>query len=103
VIWYTGNVSCWAAPYLYITDRAGFDRPDSASNYPGGGIDPSVPLEKVELQGGFDSTQAALNWLCPRFTSSYSHYWCARHYVMEGQPWMAGGLGCDFSNLPPEP
>lgn len=100
VIWYTGNVCCWGAPHLLVTDRAGFDRPESASDYPGGGIDPSIPLVKVELQGGFASAAEANAWICPRFTSSSFHYWCNRHYQMDGHNWRPYGLACDFSGLP---
>jgi hypothetical protein len=100
VLWYTGNVCCWGAPHLLITDRDRFDAPESASSYPGGGIDPSVPLVKVELRGGFASVAEANAWVCPQFTSSSYHYWCSRHYQMNGHNWQPYGLACDFSTLP---
>ena len=100
VIWYTGNVCCWGAPHLLVTDRDRFNEPELASSYPGGGIDPSVPLVKVELQGGFASVAAANAWVCPQFTSSSYHYWCSRHYQMNGHNWQPYGLACDFSTLP---
>lgn len=100
VIWYTGNVCCWGAPLIYIGTRDSFNMPESAASYPGGGIDYTVPLVKVEFQGGFASYEEAQAWVCPQFTSSYFHYWCTRHYQMNGMNWQPGALGCDLSNLP---
>ncbi|MGD2108639.1 MAG: hypothetical protein PVI86_04540 [Phycisphaerae bacterium] len=100
VVWYTGNVCCWGAPLLYISDRITFNQPRSRSSFPGGGIDPSIPAIKVEMQGGFASREDAQNWICPQFTSSSFHYWCGRHYQMGGKNWQPGSLGCDFSTLP---
>ncbi len=101
VVWYTGNVCCWGAPHLLLTTRESFERPESASSYPGGGIDPSVALVKVELQGGFATTEEARAWVCPQFVSSSYHYWCLRHYQAMGMNWQpSGSLGCDLSNLP---
>ena len=100
VIWYTANVSCWSAPLMYITDRAGFEREEIASSYPGGGIDPMYPLEKAELQGGFASVEEAREWICPQFVSRFSHAWCSSYYQTANCNWQPGGLGCDLSALP---
>lgn len=101
VVWYTGNVCCWGAPHLLLTTRESFERPELASSYPGGGIDPSVALVKVELRGGFASTEEARAWVCPQFVSSSYHFWCLRHYQAMGMNWQpSGGLGCGLSNLP---
>lgn len=103
VVWYTGNVCCWGAPLLYITDRVTFNQPRLRSSFPGGGISPTEPAIKVEMQGGFASREDAQAWVCPRFTSSSFHFWCGRHYQMDGVNWQPGGLGCDFSSLPDNP
>ncbi len=100
VIWYTGNVCCWGAPLMYIGTRESFEEPGSASSYPGGGIDPSVPVVKVEFQGGFASVEEARAWVCPQFESSTFHFWCTRHYQLGGQNWQPGSLGCDLNSLP---
>jgi len=103
VIWYTGNVCCWGAPLMYITDRATFNQPRLRSSFPGGGISPTEPALKVEERGGFTSVQQARDWICPQFTASTFHYWCGRHYQYGGRNWQPGGLGCDFSSLPDVP
>ena len=75
--------------------------PDPDLQLPGGGIDPSVALVKVELRGGFASTEEARAWVCPQFVSSSYHFWCLRHYQAMGMNWQpSGGLGCGLSNLP---
>jgi len=104
VVWYTGNVCCWGAPLLFITDRTGFEREEPASNFPGGGIDPTFPVVKIELQGGFASGNEARDWLCPQFTSSSFHFWCTRHYQLDGKNWqITGSLGCPNLGELPEP
>jgi hypothetical protein len=100
VVWYTGNVCCWGAPLLYISDRDGFDRPGSRCGFPGGGLCPSPPVDKVLLRDGFKTPEEARAWICPQFTSSSFHFWCGRHYQMGGVNWQPGGLGCDFGGLP---
>lgn len=100
LVWFTGNVCCWGAPLMYIGTRESFDQPGSASSYPGGGIDPNVPVVKVEYQGGFASVEEAQNWICPQFESSSFHFWCTRHYQLGGRNWQPGSLGCDLSSLP---
>jgi len=100
LVWYTGNVCCWGAPLMYIGTRESFEEPGSASSYPGGGIDPSVPVEKVEFQGGFASAEEARDWICPQFESTTFHFWCTAHYQLGGQNWQPGSLGCDLSGLP---
>lgn len=98
VVWYTGNVCCWGAPLLYISDRNGFEASESTCSYPGGGLDCNNPLVKVELQGGFATVEAAEAWLCPQFVSFSYHYWCNAHYQMDGKNWQPGV--CDLSGLP---
>jgi hypothetical protein len=100
VIWYTGNVSCWDAPLIYITHRDDFEREELASNFPGGGIDQTTLVEKRLFQDGFATTEAARQWICPQITGWYYHYWCTRHYVIGDKPYQVGGLGCDLSNVP---
>ncbi|MBN1511573.1 MAG: hypothetical protein JXB13_06120 [Phycisphaerae bacterium] len=87
VVWYTGNVCCWGAPRLYISTRTEFNQSASTCNFPGGGIDCSVPLVRVELKGGFKDYAAAQAWLCPQFESRIYHYWCGAHYQMDGKNW----------------
>jgi hypothetical protein len=100
LVWYTGNVSCWSAPLIYIDDRDTFNQPGYAANYPGGGIDYSVPLVKTELQGGFASVEEARAWICPQFVSRFSHYWCSSYYQTANCNWQPGALGCDLSAIP---
>ena len=85
---------------LYITDRTGFEERESRASFPGGGIDHSIDVIKVEYQGGFASVEDARAWICPKFTSRSFHYWCTAHYQMDGKNWHPGGLGCDLSHLP---
>lgn len=100
LVWYTGNVSCWGAPLIYIDTRDAFNQPAFAANYPGGGIDSSVPLVKTELQGGFASVEEARAWICPQFVSRFSHAWCSSYYQTANCNWQPGALGCDLSALP---
>ncbi len=100
VLWYTGNVSCWSAPLMYISTRDNFNQPDFAANYPGGGIDYTISLQKVELQGGFATVEEARAWICPQFETFFYHNWCSPHYLARGQWWLPGGLGCDLSGVP---
>ncbi len=100
VIWYTGNVSCWGAPLISIDTRDSYNTPGSAASYPGGGSDPSVPLVKTELQGGFASVEEARAWICPQFVSRFSHPWCSSYYQTANCNWQPGALGCDLSALP---
>ena len=102
VIWYTSNVCCWGAPHLQITDRDRFEAEELRSSWPGGGIDPTEPLTKTELQGGFDSVEEAQAWLCPQFTSWSYHYWCGAHYQGPlGGNWQ-GTAGCTFDTELPQ-
>lgn len=100
VVWYTGNVCCWGAPLLYISNRGDFDQADLTCNYPGGGLCPGAALNKVLLQGGFNTREEAQAWICPQFTSSSFHFWCGRHYQLGGVNWQPAGLGCDLGGLP---
>lgn len=100
VVWYTSNVCCWGAPHIVISDRDGFNAPDLRSNWPGGGISPTEPLTKVELQGGFATYEEAQAWFCPQLTSWSYHYWCGRHYQAMGGNWQVGAGTCDLSVLP---
>ncbi len=107
VVFYTGNVCCWGAPHLLIGTRSAFEAEQAASSFSGGGIDPSIPVVKLEVQGGFDSVEDARAWLCPQIVSRFDHYWCGSNYVqMNGSNWWIGA-GCDlsevpFTNSPPE-
>ncbi len=100
LVWYTGNVSCWGAPLIYIDTRDSFNVSASAASYPGGGIDYSVPLVKTELRGGFASIEEARDWICPQFVSRFSHAWCGSYYQSANCNWQPGALGCDLSALP---
>jgi hypothetical protein len=100
VVWYTGNVSCWSAPLMYISTRDAFNTAESAASYPGGGIDFTIPLQKVELQSGFATVQDAQEWICPQFEQFFYHDWCSPHYFAMGQWWLPAGLGCDLSDVP---
>ncbi len=99
VVWYTGNVCCWGAPRVYISTRTEYNQSASTCNFPGGGVDCSVPLVRVELKGGFKDYDAAQAWLCPQFESRIFHYWCGAHYQMDGKNWTTAP--CDnLSDLP---
>ncbi len=102
VVWYTGNVCCWWAPRINVTDRAEFNRPEVIGNVPGGGTDYQTPLVRVELQGGFVSIFDANAWLCPKVTSKSFHYWCRPyHYQMDGKNWiLATNVTCDTNAIP---
>jgi len=99
VVWYTGNVCCWGAPRVYISTRTEYNQSASACSFPGGGIDCSVPLVRVELMGGFGDYADAQAWLCPQFVSKIFHYWCGAHYQMDEKNWWTAP--CDnLADLP---
>lgn len=98
-MWYTSNVCCWGAPLVYISTRSGFEAETPKSSYPGGGLDSSIPVTKVEMQGGFATSEDAVSWLCPQFQSRFNHYWCGSGFVqMNGANWRTSL--CDTSDLP---
>jgi hypothetical protein len=109
VVWYTDNVRCWGAPWLYIDTREEYDIPDYRCNYSGGGIDCSQELEKVEIQGGFATYEEASDWICSKITGTHYSYWCGgarSHWIVEGQElcFRLGNLGCgDLSHIPEVP
>jgi hypothetical protein len=105
LIWYTGNVNCWGAPWLYISERESFNETGYRCNYPGGGIDCSQELEKVEVQGGFATWSEAADWVCPKITGAHFSYWCGgprAHWIVTGQTLdFRLGIGCgDLSHVP---
>jgi hypothetical protein len=108
VLYYTGNVNCWGAPWLYLGSREKFNSAEYRCNIPGGGIDCSQELEKIEIQGGFATTEEAQNWICPKITGWHYSYWCGgerAHYIVEGQrlDFRLGALGCDLTDVPEVP
>jgi hypothetical protein len=102
VVWYTGNVDCWDAPRVYVSTREDFNAWRSTASIPGGGTDTSEELIKVEMQGGFESRDDAMAWICSQFSSRRSHAWCGRHYNIGGTYYTDGNLTCDFDSLPSE-
>lgn len=44
---------------IYITTVEQYKREESAASYPGGGLDPSVPLVKRPLTGAFETQDGA--------------------------------------------
>jgi serine/threonine protein kinase len=68
---------------------------------PGGGIDETNPLQKVEMQGGFASREEATARICPQFTSRLWHYWCTVPYNIGGKYWTIIGFDCpNLDSLP---
>ncbi|NLX12832.1 MAG: hypothetical protein GXY44_04155 [Phycisphaerales bacterium] len=102
VVWYTGNVCCWGAPRIYISTRAEFLQVGWTCYLPGGGIDCTIPIVRVELRGGFSSQEAAQAWLYPRFESKIFHYWCGGHYQMDGKNWWVAPCS-NWADLPDLP
>ena len=108
LVWYTENVTCWNAPYIFVSNRNGFETPRPRCSFGGGGLcgTPSGDQEaiKVKMQGGFSSSSEAGDWICNQFTGRYYHYWCgflAPGQLLIGQtPYMSGNLGCDWSKVP---
>jgi hypothetical protein len=108
VLYYTANVHCWGAPWLYLGSREKFNSTEYRCNLPGGGIDCSQELEKIEIQGDFDTIGEAQNWICPKITGWHFSYWCGgarAHYIVDGQrlDFRLGPLGCDLTNVPEVP
>ena len=101
VVYYTDNVRCWDAPWLYIGTRDKFNSTEKTCNVSGGGIDCSIELEKKEIQGGFLTFEKASEWICPKIDVWHYHYWCNRHWVVNGQSlhFRLGYLGCDTSDV----
>lgn len=102
VVWFTGNVCCWGAPWIFITTREDFESPRLRSSFSGGGIDPEILAVKVEIQGGFTTAEDASAWICPQFVSRFNHYWCGSGYAQRDGAnwWPSGSLGCDIDSLP---
>ncbi len=109
VVWYTDNVRCWGAPWLNIATRGAYDETEYRCNYPGGGIDCSQEVAKVAIQGGFETFQAASDWICSKITGAHYSYWCGgarAHWIVAGQEldFRLGNLGCgDLSHVPDVP
>ncbi len=108
VIYYTDNVRCWGGAWLIITDRQTFNTWRATASYDGGGIDWNEEAIKVEVQGGFETSKEASDWLCPRITGWHFSYWCGgtrAHYLVSGQTldFRLGGLDCDLSGVPEVP
>jgi hypothetical protein len=100
VIWYTSNVDCWDAPLIYITHRDTYELEELRSSVPGGGIDDEEKVEKRIFEEGFETKEAAQDWICPQINGWYPHYWCGNHYLIGGDPYQVGSLGCDLSDVP---
>jgi len=100
VVYYTSNVDCWGSPRIYVNTRTVFDSWQSTASIPGGGTDTTEQLAKVEIQGDFDTSAEAMDWVCSQFTSKRSSYWCGYHYNMGSSSYVNGNLSCDFSSLP---
>jgi hypothetical protein len=109
VVWYTDNVRCWGAPWLYISSRDDFEKTSYRCNYPGGGIDCNEELVKTEIQGDFATFEDASDWICLKITGAHYSYWCGgprAHWKVEGQElcFRLGNLGCgDLSHVPEVP
>lgn len=106
VVWYTDNVRCWGAPWLYISSRDDFEETGYRCNYPGGGIDCTEELVKTEIRGGFATFEDASDWICPKIIGAHYSHWCGgprAHWLVEGQElcFRLGNLGCgDLSHVP---
>jgi len=106
VVYYTANVACWGAPWLYIGSREKFNSTEYRCYQPGGGRDCTQELVKTEIQGGFGTTQEANDWICPKIIGAHYSYWCGgprAHWIIEGQTldFRLGNLNCgDLSHVP---
>jgi len=105
VVWYMDNVQCWDAPRVYATHRDTFNLEEDTCNIPGGGINCDIKVEKVEMQSGFSTLEAAQDWFCPQITTEWYHYWCNHR----GPRVEIGGGGlytlqipCDLTDVPYE-
>ncbi len=55
------------------------------------------------MRSGFSDREEAMNWICSKIEASYFHFWCSRHYLVDGKPYRLGNLTCDLSDLPEVP
>ena len=103
VVWYMDNVRCWDAPRVYASHRDTFDLEEDTCDIPGGGINCDIKVEKVEMQGGFTSLEAAQNWFCPQITAEWYHYWCndrGPRVEIGGGDLYTLQIPCDLTDVP---
>jgi len=104
LVWYTGNVRCWDAPYIEVGQRPTFESERPICSYSGGGTDCDTMVERVLMAEPFEDYSSAKTWACSQFTAWSSHAWCGAHYWIGDQPFRRpAALGCDFSDLPERP
>ena len=97
------NVRCWDAPRVYATDRDAFNLEQDTCNIPGGGINCDIKVEKVEIQGGFNTLEAAQDWFCPQITTEWFHYWCngrGPRVEISGGALYTLQIPCDLEDVP---
>jgi hypothetical protein len=103
VVWYMDNVRCWDAPRVYATHRDTFNLEEDTCDIPGGGMNCDIKVEKVEMQGGFSTLEAAQDWFCPQITTEWYHYWCnnrgARVEISGGALYTLQ-IPCDLTDVP---
>jgi len=106
VVYYTDNVRCWGAPWLFVTDRESFNEWRSTASYSGGGIDREEEAIKIIIKDGFATFDEANDWICSRIIGTHYSYWCGgerAHWKVEGQDscFRLGNLRCgDLSDIP---
>jgi hypothetical protein len=103
VVWYMDNVRCWDAPRVYATHRDAFNLEEDTCDIPGGGMDCEIKVEKVEMQGGFSTLEAAQNWFCPQITTEWYHYWCNNRgprVEIGGGALFTLQIPCDLTDVP---
>jgi hypothetical protein len=112
VVWYTENVTCWNAPYLFVTNGDGFETSSRRCNFSGGGLcgtkSGDEEVVKVKMEGGFSTFDDAKSWICSQFTARHYHRWCGYgdpgHLIIDGLPhYMPGNTWCDWSKIPEVP
>lgn len=68
-----------------VTTHEGFDKEELCRNYPGGGTDPELLMEKVMLTGHYDTKEEAISAACELFNEVYqlsaSSTWIFTTYI----------------------
>jgi hypothetical protein len=104
MVYYIENLTCLLdSRYIQINTRNVFEKPEFRCNFPGGGINCSIELEKVEMRGGFSTKAEATDWVCGQVDSfGVTNFVCPGNVLLKitGRYFYGGNFICDLSGIP---